>query len=319
MSASIPEVPTPLSPVGGDVVDGSYVEFLWTGVAGATDYWLQVASDSRFEDLWFDASVGDTTSLTLYDHLPERGEPVYWRIRSRSSKGWQPWCEALQVTALGDQEVSVADQTQDGGDATRQPERSPYAPRVIAPSLGALVEGSYVSLLWHPVAGATAYWIQIAAEASFKDLRFNNVLGDTTSLTLIDYLPEQGKSFYWRVRSGSGEEWRPWSDVFSFVAVTDDEAQAYRSEEAESAERDRIKKYEVDFAGIDTNIPYNVETTSVGQLSLVIAIAVITVITLFVIVLLFGSQAGQDVASISAIPLFGFSRLSRLMLPKAGE
>jgi len=299
MSTNSPDVPEPVAPLGGEAVEGSFVEFRWMLVRDATNYRVQIAADQSFENIWFDEVIGDTASLTLYDHLPERGQSLYWRIRSLSEGDWASWSEPVSFVVTGDRDD---ERVQAVEEPALQPEISPLIPSVVSPTAGARLEGIYVSIEWSYVSGASNYRVQVASDSSFQNLRFSETLGDTTSLTLIDYLPEQGHSFFWRIRSRTQDEWHPWSETYHFVAVTEEEAKTYEMEVERSAQQERPGEYVIDISGVDTSIPYMVGTTSVGQLSMVIVIVVLTIITMFMIAALFGSQAGQDVATLSLIP-----------------
>ena len=57
--AAVPNPPTLTSPSNGSNAGGSVVQFRWTQVADATNYYLQVATDSGFTSIIFGQWIGN--------------------------------------------------------------------------------------------------------------------------------------------------------------------------------------------------------------------------------------------------------------------
>lgn len=76
--------PMPLHPDRGKdtPVDRSAVPFSWEEIPEASGYRLQVARTEDFSDPDIDLTVDQTTTITLYDVLPEEAATYYWRVRS---------------------------------------------------------------------------------------------------------------------------------------------------------------------------------------------------------------------------------------------
>lgn len=82
-----PAAPYLVSPREEAIVDGSAVTFVWEPVEEATEYYLEVASDTDFEMLIYEDNVGDVTSVTVADVFPMDEATYYWRIFSRNAAG----------------------------------------------------------------------------------------------------------------------------------------------------------------------------------------------------------------------------------------
>jgi len=95
----VPDKPTLLFPSNGGV--GSVNQtFLWTGVAKATSYELQIDSDSFF-----------LTPLIKDDTLTSNGclvsglsGVIWWRVRGLNSKGAGPWSDSSKSTDVPKEE-----------------------------------------------------------------------------------------------------------------------------------------------------------------------------------------------------------------------
>jgi hypothetical protein len=110
------EPPTPLQPVSGGPVDGEAAVFTWSPPRQAADYELQVATNPDFEAPLVGLPVEPSTSLTLYDVLPQDGSTLYWRIRAqRRDDAFTPWSDPVPFTATTDAQVRSheADQAPD--------------------------------------------------------------------------------------------------------------------------------------------------------------------------------------------------------------
>ncbi|RMH61305.1 MAG: fibronectin type III domain-containing protein [Bacteroidetes bacterium] len=102
MAASTATVPHVLAPTGGEPVEGSAVTFTWEPVEGATRYRIQVSADEAFQSVTVDLPLPDTTSLTLYNLLPEDGATYYWRVQAGTDAAWWGWSPAETLTSVSD-------------------------------------------------------------------------------------------------------------------------------------------------------------------------------------------------------------------------
>lgn len=81
---AISTAPSPaiVVPSEGASVDAAYATFEWEPVPGADNYSFQASEDADFTEVIVDASVGDATSLTLFEAFPPDGRERYARVEA---------------------------------------------------------------------------------------------------------------------------------------------------------------------------------------------------------------------------------------------
>ena len=99
------------------------------------------------------------------------------------------------------------------------------SPSLVAPTDAVSVDGSEVTFVWKPVAGAERYRLQVASTARFQDPVLDAEVGTETAVTVGNQLPTDGRIFFWRVLTESDREEHATSPVESFVATTAAEAE----------------------------------------------------------------------------------------------
>lgn len=118
--------------------------------------------------------------------------------------------------------------------AERDDMETPPASAVpIAPREEAVVDGAAVTFEWEPVEGATDYALEVAEDAAFDEVVFEQATGGDTSITVTDVFAQDGRTYYWRVfaRNVAGES--PGDLVESFISVSADEAAAATAQHVE--------------------------------------------------------------------------------------
>lgn len=101
----------------------------------------------------------------------------------------------------------------------------PSSPTLVAPRNAVAVDGQKVTFAWEPSREADRYRLQVAPTARFDDLVLDEEVGNETAVTVGNQFPTDGETFFWRVLAGSYAGWGAPSDVESFAAVTEDEAE----------------------------------------------------------------------------------------------
>lgn len=92
-------------------------------------------------------------------------------------------------------------------------------PLPVAPRLGQEVGDVEIEFRWAPVDEPEHYRIQIATDAGFNDVVFDEVVpGSTVALTVVRRFPDGGRTFFWRVFAGRSENWSPGDHAESFVS-----------------------------------------------------------------------------------------------------
>jgi hypothetical protein len=89
--------PVPIRPIEGDAVDPEGATLTWEGVPQASGYRVQVDTAETFDDPAIDLTLDQTTSLILFEELPDGEAPLYWRVRALFPNDTEgPWSETVQ-------------------------------------------------------------------------------------------------------------------------------------------------------------------------------------------------------------------------------
>jgi hypothetical protein len=98
------------------------------------------------------------------------------------------------------------------------------------------VDGQSAVFEWEPAPAASGYQIQVAPSEDFASCTANLTLDRTTSLTLYGMLPENGSTFYWRLRTLlPGQRSSEWSDPAELTAATDEDVRSHQAEREQKA------------------------------------------------------------------------------------
>lgn len=144
-----PRIPSPVDPQDGSITDGFATTFEWEPVEGATGYRLQVAQDTAFEDLKFDADLGRAQSITLYDLLPLDGPELRWRVEARRKDEAATWSPPARFRAVS----NYAEYTR------RSPETGPMRPTTPGADALAAISGTAGTYAPRSTMGLVALWI----------------------------------------------------------------------------------------------------------------------------------------------------------------
>ncbi len=87
-SPDFPEAPVLVAPRSEAVVNGRDVTFEWEPVEGASAYFIEVATDTTFDDPVVEQNTGDKTALALTDAFGTEGQTYYWRVLAKDERGW---------------------------------------------------------------------------------------------------------------------------------------------------------------------------------------------------------------------------------------
>src|SRR3972149_8207108 len=122
-----PPTPSLLSPANLSNVGGTSIAFLWSSSSGATNYYLQVATDPGFVNNVYNSWVGNYIGITLTG-LPDNGQVYYWRVAAGNATGSSYFSFARSVT--------------------NGPSAVPATPVQISPANGAKVSGTSIVCSW---------------------------------------------------------------------------------------------------------------------------------------------------------------------------
>ncbi|MEO0078123.1 MAG: hypothetical protein ABIK86_03880 [candidate division WOR-3 bacterium] len=182
---SVPPTLVRLAPPDDTTVTTDSVRFGWRSATWVRKYWLQLAVDSFFADIYLsDSIITDTTRLAagLTDTI------WYWRVRAQNKKGWGDW----QTNAWS---VRILTQV-------------PPAPSLLLPAPGDTVAANPVVLAWHKGTDVIRYQLQLDDDPGFGSPFVDDSL--VTDTTRAEDLPDYSRT-YWRIRSRNLAGWSNWS------------------------------------------------------------------------------------------------------------
>lgn len=191
-------VPALLSPAPQALLAHLNPTLTWQSVPGATRY-----------DIWIDKGTSESkvyeivtpgTSFTVPAGILEPGIPYWWGIIAGTPDAWSKtgdqwnWSFDRQFTINQSATIDIV------------------PPLLVAPTDDAVLTSLTPTLQWNSVQGAAWYRIYVGKGASESDLVqvFNRVVdpkaGETQQFTLGSGTLEPGKTYYWRVLAGAGED-----------------------------------------------------------------------------------------------------------------
>lgn len=156
--AILEQTPEFVLPADGAAVDAAYATFEWTAAVTASGYRFQVSEGPDFQNLVVDASVGDTTSLTLFETFRPDGIIRFARVQVLNVDGGGAFSKAVRFRPLSDVEVERERASQrsrlrkveavrapvlriDSGDAKMQVELPPFRTGTTSAGLAAVFTG----------------------------------------------------------------------------------------------------------------------------------------------------------------------------------
>ncbi|MBS45269.1 MAG: hypothetical protein CMH83_19295 [Nocardioides sp.] len=190
--AAAPPAPTDLAPSGSSVSGSPTLS--WSPVREATKYEVQVATDAEFTNRVWNQTTTNVAS-TPTGQLPLG--TLRWRVRAVAVSDPGPW-------------------------ATAEFTRTAVSPPVqTSPEHLSSLSQPYEALefAWEPVAGATAYELQIGSDPQFVDPALISTYTTPTTTYTLSQLAEVGTS-QWRVRAKLDTGlFSEWSSVRSYTVT----------------------------------------------------------------------------------------------------
>lgn len=182
-----PVITNPLNSAVGIPVAGN---FTWNAVTGATFYSVQLSTDANFTTLLVDQTNVAATTLA-YTGL-NNFTNYFVRVKAHNADGAGDWTVNTFRTILG-------------------------KPTNQTPADNAYSRPLNGSVTWSAVTGAVSYHLQIATDAAFVNLVYNQ---SPIGLTNYDYINLLNATrYYWRVRATNTEGTGEFSTPTSFTTL----------------------------------------------------------------------------------------------------
>lgn len=179
--SALPTTPTPTSPPNWGNVPGELVSFGWSQAARANNYYLEVALDPAFAGIVFADWLGNQIGIDLIN-LPDNGTQFFWRVAAGNALGASGF--SSPVTFING------------------PSAVPGAPVPVSPTDGQNVPGTGVLFLWDAAPRGADYLFEIAYDPSFSTLALSQWIGNYVGIQIVGF-PDDGTTFYWRVKSSN--------------------------------------------------------------------------------------------------------------------
>ncbi len=187
-------------PQAGDPIGNTSFEFQWDSVAGASEYWLTVATSAEVlqqsQGPQGDIFIGSTTQTRLTAHnIPLQGEDIHVRLWTRIDSNWL-FSDAVFPTQL----VEPA--------------------QLVSPSTHEALGKHAQKFIWNPGSGATDYMFAIATDPELlpEDPYGDVFTASTTNTEVVATgLPLDGNDVHVRLWSWINEEWFYRDSVFPTV------------------------------------------------------------------------------------------------------
>ena len=187
--------PSLVSPVNGSGNLTQPVTLVWDHPS-ASVYHLQVAADASFNNLIADAS-GISDQFYVLNSLAG-STTFYWRVNASSLLFTSDWSSVWNFTTAAQQTI-------------------PSAPVLVSPANGAANVSLNPLLSWNRVSTADNYRLQVAEDAAFS-----NIIYDNSNLTSISQQVGQLKNatkYFWRVNARNSSGTSSWSSVWNFTTA----------------------------------------------------------------------------------------------------
>jgi hypothetical protein len=186
-------IPTLTSPLDKSTEQPTTVTLIWDLVTGATEYKIQVSTDSLYRKTALDTLVS-TNSVTI-SHLPI-GVTFYWRIRAANTAEFSKWSNIWSFSTF----LTV-----------------PSIPKLVAPINNIINYTVDPYLVWSQTYGAGKYLVHLSTDSTFTIITFDDTLAlkTYTAIGTLDY----NTKYFWRVKSINNVGVSDWSDTWHFTTI----------------------------------------------------------------------------------------------------
>ncbi|HAP36766.1 MAG TPA: hypothetical protein DCQ28_12825 [Bacteroidetes bacterium] len=188
---TIPSVPTLLIPLDADVNQSVTPTLSWSAVAGATNYRLQVSTDSLFSTYVLNDSTPTIASKAIGSL--KNFKKYYWRVSAKNIGGSSALSSARVFTTIIE------------------------TPKTLFPAANAINQTLPTHLKWSASLGSTHYRLQISTSALFDVLAFDDssLLDTTAALTGL----LSSSKYFWRISAHSVDGWSTFSTASNFTTI----------------------------------------------------------------------------------------------------
>lgn len=186
--------PAPIYPPNNSLNQPINITLKWNKISQATNYGLEVATDSLFSNKIF----SDTTLTDTFKTLVklQRETRYYWRVKAISSYAVTDWSEIYSFKTL--------------------PQNAPTQVQLVSPTNDTtIINPQIVQFNWLPSEPDVDYYrFELASDSNFSTYILDTII----TLTSLDYdmTFKVAVSYYWRVTAHNGVGWGIPSNIWKF-------------------------------------------------------------------------------------------------------
>jgi len=182
-------IPTLKSPADNASNQPITLPFSWVRADIDDSYRFQIAINADFASMILDRSGITDTTTTAYNLRYKTN--YFWRLSVQNAQGVSEWSTRHFRTVSG-----LSD---------------PEPPTLISPVTGSVAEPTSSALIWHSVADASSYRLQLSRDQAFTNLVFDlNGITDTTKVVIA---LAENFAYFWSVSVRSRSSWSWLSDI----------------------------------------------------------------------------------------------------------
>jgi hypothetical protein len=184
---------TLISPINGAGGQPLSTTFVWLNVNGATNYDVQVSTDSTFAGIKKDTIVIDTM-LTLTGL--KDSTKYFWRVNDTTSVT-SSWTDIWNFTTTS---------------------KFPFAPVLLTPTNTAVGVAAKPTLTWGQAFCTDSYSVQVSTDSNFTSLVINQTGLTNLSFNVITGLTNN-TNYFWRVNGANANGVGSWSPIWKFTTI----------------------------------------------------------------------------------------------------
>lgn len=190
----LPVAPTLLTPTNNSYSVSITPLLDWNDISSATNYRIQVSTNSGFSNNVLDSTIGSNSQITVPANRLMFNTQYFWRVYAVNEIGIGPWSSIWNFIT-----ISI-----------------PPAPNLVAPLNNATNQLPTVLLDWDSLAAASTYRIQLAT-----DSLFNSIVYDTSGVTrsylqMRPWILLANVKYYWKVNATNLAGTGAWSAIWNF-------------------------------------------------------------------------------------------------------
>lgn len=208
-----PPTPVQVRPVYGAVGRPQNDTLQWNASTGATNYNLQLATDTNFTSILYSDTTLTGTQYTIGTFTPL--STYWWRVRAKNAVGWSAFTPGWKFKIMGPATIPVL--LTPANNAVNQPVALSCFWRKAVDQTARLLPLHIISPEGEYFPDAVSnYWFEIYSDTTAAPLVRDSTLTDTTrALTGLT----NNTNYWWRVKAKNNIGWGTFSAYFKFTTV----------------------------------------------------------------------------------------------------